>query len=841
VRFAFGSPNFRKFAFYSALIGISGFVIIAVSVAVAANSFVNAANALSDIPADELVAPSAEQQSEVDSAFLRLNKASIKLDRWMSPVRVLSRLAGWIPVVGDHVEAGVLLGDIAVSMELTVSEFRVAGSGLAPLLADFRSPSKNDSSRSILDKLEQGVELDGSAVIRASDAAEVAIDAVNRLDELSLIGPMQAAADKASVNVDRADSLVTAVIAFEELLESTSLLIEDLKWLSDHMPTETTGFDEISNVVPVVTRTAAAAHAAEQNITVIGSEFGKIGANRQIEELLEEINDGIRAVALITDGLATLLGLVDAVSNALASADGPIVQKNGALPELIDLLNSNQIELSDAVAKLSDGVTAFESPNLSSWKTALFGDRAGQLEKVEELQVAAETLVSIPKVFSYLLGLDEPRTILLLGQSADELRGAGGFTSSVWIVQTSGGGIERTSLVQAGKFDNPDLLGNRPPTPDDLSKYMDAGAWYLRDVGWSPNFPDVARAAVGMFESDNRPKPAAVISINQWAYVKLANALGGLRSSDGVVRSEDVMAIIEEDTDLEGTGSLISLWDLAIGALTAESVGDRPLEFMLLWRDLINTKDLMIWAADEGVQSQLHRNGWVGELSLDSGSKIAVVDSNVGWNKTDRNVVRSVNYEIDLRELSAITASYELSYENNAEIGNDCSFHGRPVGAESSYENLKNSCYWNFFRLYLPIGAAAISWDKLPLPEVSVPAKSGTILAGFDTVELGFDTSGNYLGGLLATEPGTTGKFGVQLQLPSSVVELDNDNLSHTVDLWAQSGSQGRMIDMVIKLPAGYEPTAMPEGATYAKSTNIISYATRLTSDEQLTFTAIHK
>jgi hypothetical protein len=810
-------------------------VVVSVSLLVAVNSFTNAADALTEFSVDGLLAPTPEDAARVDFAFIRLEESAIKLDRWMSPVRVASTLFGWTPVIGEQLRGTVLLGDIALSTSTAVAEFRSAGTPLGEQLYRIRT---KDGAGGVIDFLDSGIEIDRSAADRASSATRAAAESIQELGELSLFGPLDSAKIKAESEVRQAESLAAMIVALDELLGRTTNLVDDLGQLSDGIPISSIGRSEVKSLIPIVERIAGNSREIEQNVFEINSALDQIGTSAQLGEILQDVDEGVSAVRSISAGLVILLNFADEVTEALASADGPILQEHGASETLLKLLESNQADIELASSRMTSGISAISAGNLSAWTTTLFGKDLEILEGLDDLEIVAQVMSTVPTVFSYLLGIDEPKSILLLGQSSDELRASGGFTSSIWIIETANGGIVRNELIEAGKFDNLDSLSKRPPVPEPLARYMDAGAWYIRDIGWSPHFPAVAEMAVEIFENDGRKKPNVVIAINQWAYVKLAEVLEGLETAEGTLQSDDVLATIEARTDSSGTGALDSLWDVALKSISGDVVSDKPFELMMLLRDIVEAKDVMIWADDPSVQASLLDNEWGGALSSGLTSLMIIVDSNVGWNKTDRNIDRSVEFDVDLQDPAAATAKYTVSYENRSTGSNDCSYQSRPTPEQANYENLKNSCYWNYFRVYFPFGASEIDWDDLYLPPGTIPERGGVMQVGAVTTELEFDENGLFLGGLIAIPPGESSEFVASYTLAKNAVQVSGNQLSYSVDLWSQPGSLGRDTKMRIILPNGYVATSIPEGATYDQAAGLISYSTALTSDERLDFVA---
>jgi hypothetical protein len=180
------------------------------------------------------------------------------------------------------------------------------------------------------------------------------------------------------------------------------------------------------------------------------------------------------------------------------------------------------------------------------------------------------------------------------------------------------------------------------------------------------------------------------------------------------------------------------------------------------------------------------------------------VDSNVGWSKVDRNIERSMNYSISLIEASRPIARVQLEYQNHS--GPDASnCDQQKMDRGLAYELLKNACYWNFARVFVPSGARLISSDALPLPQHSVQSETGFKAVGTDTFEAGFVAGVAYFGGLKTVPAQESSVIEFIYDLPETVVEWNDSGATYVLELQAQAGTAGRSTVISVNLPAGYE------------------------------------
>jgi len=149
-------------------------------------------------------------------------------------------------------------------------------------------------------------------------------------------------------------------------------------------------------------------------------------------------------------------------------------------------------------------------------------------------------------------------------------------------------------------------------------------------------------------------------------------------------------------------------------------------------------------------------------------------------------------------------AQLTLSYHNlSGPLSHGCDIQA-PVH-DLSYADLKQFCYWNLVRVYIPNGGSMIGNASLPIPEKSVYARVGAGLPGHDSVEIGVGPGGKYISGLLKVAPGETANARFDLLAPASALVADGDVLTYRLDLTAQPGALGRDGLIRLEFPPGYE------------------------------------
>jgi hypothetical protein len=213
----------------------------------------------------------------------------------------------------------------------------------------------------------------------------------------------------------------------------------------------------------------------------------------------------------------------------------------------------------------------------------------------------------------------------------------------------------------------------------------------------------------------------------------------------------------------------------------------------------------MLFSADSGTQSELASLGWSGVLPLEPVDRLAIVDSNIGWSKSDRNIVRAAKYAVDLSEPHRPVSRLTLSYRHEGlPVSRRCNEHNPPAVEDAPYSQAKNACYWDYFRAYVAVGSEVIASPEFPLPISSTASRLARLDPGSPTFAHEFDANGDYFAGMFSVEPGDGRQFDISYRLPVSVLSETEHGYVYRLDLVAQPGARGRPTTVEITLPPGH-------------------------------------
>jgi hypothetical protein len=138
------------------------------------------------------------------------------------------------------------------------------------------------------------------------------------------------------------------------------------------------------------------------------------------------------------------------------------------------------------------------------------------------------------------------------------------------------------------------------------------------------------------------------------------------------------------------------------------------LSTMLL--QVLNERHLLIQLDSSTMTSLLERYHWDGTVSPGVDDFLMVVDSNIGFNKTNAVVESSFSYDVDLSSPLSPTASLTVFHKNNAAEITFCK-HWNKVRAEGEQEYPITDCYWNYLRVYMKEGTKLLDATPQSVPD----------------------------------------------------------------------------------------------------------------------------
>jgi hypothetical protein len=174
--------------------------------------------------------------------------------------------------------------------------------------------------------------------------------------------------------------------------------------------------------------------------------------------------------------------------------------------------------------------------------------------------------------------------------------------------------------------------------------------------------------------------------------------------------------------DFIGDLAAAAMMKLGGGELNLTEVGRAVLT-------MLEGRHLQVAVDDPVLAKTLAEQGWDGGLRPPKGSDfLAVVDSNVGFNKTNAAVVEEIAYRLAPMN-EGLEATLTLTYTHTAPAGAE-PICDRASRYGDSYDALINRCYWDYLRVYAPGGSELLEAEGLNQPSTEQGERGTTVFSG---------------------------------------------------------------------------------------------------------------
>lgn len=412
-----------------------------------------------------------------------------------------------------------------------------------------------------------------------------------------------------------------------------------------------------------------------------------------------------------------------------------------------ELLAQAAATLQTAAPQLNEarGRLALADSLRSTLPVQLHPKLAAQVARLERLLPLALAGVDVSLAAPELLGMTGPRAYLILAQNSHELRATGGFISGVGIVRFDQGRIAALKLTDSYAVDNFEQPHPAPPLP--LSVQMGADILLLRDSNWSPDFPDSSLVARALYAQDQGVATDGVLAVDLDAVRLLVAALGplqvpgvdepvtGANAIDWMKRAWQSPATaggtVQQVESSDWWGRRKDFMAELVGAALAKAQSGRDLNLPALAQSLwqmLDERHLQIAVDDPVLAEMLAERGWDGGLRPPKrGDFLAVVDSNVGFNKANAAVQQQIAYAVAPAD-GGLVATLTLTYTHTAQDGEPVCDRTPRYG--DSYDELTRRCYWDYLRVYAPGGSELLAGEGLLQSSTEAGERRTTIFAG---------------------------------------------------------------------------------------------------------------
>lgn len=317
---------------------------------------------------------------------------------------------------------------------------------------------------------------------------------------------------------------------------------------------------------------------------------------------------------------------------------------------------------------LDDATTLQQDIDQSSWVKHVL-----RPSEKERLSLGVRALTDLEKVISQLsIG---KQTWLVLFQNSDELRATGGFAGSYALVTFNQGKPEE--IVIEDIYDADGQFKGYIEPPHGIKEYTSSNQGLrLPDANWDPDFAQSAQTILQFFALGNKRNITGVIAINLAVGESLLKTTGPVWLPDynQTISADNLHTVLREERDQFFPGSIqkkhilsqtFAVMRQKLGSMSAAE----QFKVMQVLFNHMRTKDIQAFSISPELQTMFSRYGMIGSLELNPnitmvGTPICqslqsitqcpiqptlffLVESNVGINKANQYIMRTVKLEND--------------------------------------------------------------------------------------------------------------------------------------------------------------------------------------------------
>lgn len=406
-----------------------------------------------------------------------------------------------------------------------------------------------------------------------------------------------------------------------------------------------------------------------------------------------------------------------------------------------------------------------------------------------------------------LLGFEGKRSYLVLFQNNMELRPGGGFIGSYGILNIENGKIDEFKVYDV--YDADGKLKTHVEPPYGLRRYLGASHWFLRDSNYELDFIRNGANAARFLEMEVGQRVDGVIALDTEVLKGVLSAFGSVKVADynETVTPDNFYFLTQDHAEKDffpGSTQKKDFLRSLTTALTLELTESKEKPYGKLLKEVgkaLREKHILFYFPDHASQdlfavSGLSSSLWdgrstEGNVFLDT---FGMVDTNVGTNKGNYYVKRSVAQRAVIDETGTVTETAVVTYENT-------STKNSPYGGE----------YKTYMRLILPENAllrsVVIDNRELPIvPAVTDPAiftqKDFVPPAGLEVEELE-EQDKKVVGFFVSVPMGSSKNVAITYSLPG-VFNMQSPAFTYDLKVIKQPGTLRDPYSLTVIYPPGY-------------------------------------
>lgn len=368
-------------------------------------------------------------------------------------------------------------------------------------------------------------------------------------------------------------------------------------------------------------------------------------------------------------------------------------------------------------------------------------------ESLKSLSQLSESALELVNFTGDLVGQEGKKTYLALLQNNTELRPGGGFIGNYAVIEFENGKFQNVSVDDIYNIDG--QLKEKIDPPPQITEKLGTKQLFLRDSNWSTDFLLNSATARDLYKKETGKDVNGIVALDLTYIQSLLDKIGPIKISDynetitaqnlferGEYHSE--VGFFPGSTQKKDFFATLTnnLFQNMTTKLTANATDQNPTPWtgiILATKDALSQRHLMFAFDDPNLASFVKTKGWDHPLpptfynpaddSKGTRDFLALSEANLGANKVNRQIERSIAYEMTIGRDADLVAKLSITYKNNSQADT------WPAGR-----------YVNYLRVYVPFAASLFdvqNGDNSNLKDVEVTNQNNmTVLATYVEVPI---------------------------------------------------------------------------------------------------------
>ena len=316
-----------------------------------------------------------------------------------------------------------------------------------------------------------------------------------------------------------------------------------------------------------------------------------------------------------------------------------------------------------------------------------------------------------------------------------------------------------------------------------------------------------------------------VIAFDQQLLVELLGVIGPIQMSDVPypIDASNVVAYMHYEKaptaadlaspDWNNKIFITNISQVLIGKIFSGSVNLNQLSAVML--QALDEHHLLLQFDNPAMNALLARRDWDGAVRPAGGDFLMVVDSNVGFDKTNAVVDSNLSYDVDLTNPAAPVGSLTVIHKNFSVGSGDCiQSHWIKIPAPDEEYYPIEDCYYDYLRVYTPAGTSLLSANPQSIPaqwmilHTSPAAKVDVLNEQIPGVQA--------FGTMQVVPYGQSLTISFRFGLPATILQVQPGNgwMAYHLKVQKEPGTLAEPISINIHLPDNALVQAVPAGAS---------------------------